>query len=49
MENPVVQAIFDAFPSSKITAIRPFSEIEQQAEAEALPEVSEEWDPFEED
>ncbi len=46
-QHPLVQAVFDAFPKAKITAIRTFEEMEAEAEAEALPEADEEWDPFE--
>ena len=48
-EHPVVRAVFDAFPGAKITGIRTSQEIEAVAAQEALPEVDEEWDPFEED
>ncbi len=46
-ENPLVKAVFDAFPSAKITDIRSPEAIAAEAEAEALPEVEDEWDPFE--
>ncbi len=45
-ENPLVKAVFDAFPSAKITDIRTPEAIAAEAEAEALPEVEDEWDPF---
>jgi DNA polymerase-3 subunit gamma/tau len=45
MENPLVQAVVMAFPGAKITAIR---KPELEAAFEALPEVEDEWDPFEE-
>ena len=48
-QNPLVQAVFDAFPQSKITEIRTAADIAAEAAVEALPEVDEEWDPFEED
>ncbi|MEM8803595.1 MAG: DNA polymerase III subunit gamma/tau [Pseudomonadota bacterium] len=48
-EHPLVQAVFDAFPGSTIKAIRTAKEQEAEAQIEALPEVDEEWDPFEED
>ncbi|MEO3416549.1 DNA polymerase III subunit gamma/tau [Roseovarius sp. CAU 1744] len=48
-EHPLVQAVFDAFPEAKITTIRTPQEQAAQAQAEALPEVDDEWDPFEED
>jgi DNA polymerase-3 subunit gamma/tau len=47
--HPLVQAVLEAFPGAEITAIRTPEEQAAQAEAEALPEVDEEWDPFEED
>ena len=43
-ENPLVQAVLTAFPGARITEIRKPQEI---AAAEALPEVEDEWDPFE--
>jgi DNA polymerase-3 subunit gamma/tau len=48
-DHPLVQAVLEAFPGAEITAIRTPEEQAAQAEAEALPEVDEEWDPFEED
>nr|WP_268793831.1 DNA polymerase III subunit gamma/tau [Roseovarius indicus] len=47
--HPLVQAVFSAFPGAKITGIRTPEEQQAEAQAEALPEVDEEWDPFEED
>jgi DNA polymerase-3 subunit gamma/tau len=47
--HPLVQAVLDAFPRAKITDIKSRKEITQEALAEALPEVEDEWDPFEED
>ena len=46
-QHPLVQAVFDAFPDAKITEIRTLDDIAAEARAEALPEVDEEWDPFE--
>ena len=46
-EHPLVKAIFDAFPKSTITDIRTPKEIEAEAAMDALPEVEDEWDPFE--
>jgi len=46
-QNPVVQAVFAAFPGAKITEIRTPAETQAQAAATALPEVEDEWDPFE--
>jgi len=47
--NPLVQAVFEAFSDARFTAIRTVEEIEQHAAEEALPEVPDDWDPFEED
>ncbi len=47
-DNPLVQAVFAAFPEAKITAIRTPEEAKAEATADALPEVEDEWDPFEE-
>ncbi|MGR3634924.1 MAG: DNA polymerase III subunit gamma/tau [Shimia sp.] len=49
MDHPLVQAVLDAFPKAKITDIKSRQEITNAAQAEALPEVEDEWDPFEED
>lgn len=46
-ENPVVQAIFAAFPEADFEEIELASDIDASLQAEALPEVEEEWDPFE--
>ncbi|WP_420862325.1 DNA polymerase III subunit gamma/tau [Algirhabdus cladophorae] len=48
-EHPLVQAVFDSFPGAKIINIRTAAEIAQDAAVEALPEVDDEWDPFEDD
>ncbi|MBI1219793.1 MAG: DNA polymerase III subunit gamma/tau [Rhodobacteraceae bacterium] len=45
--NPLVQAVFAAFPKARITDIRSPETLAQEAAAEALPEVEDEWDPFE--
>ncbi|EET48204.1 DNA polymerase III subunit gamma/tau [Thalassobium sp. R2A62] len=45
--HPMVQAVLTAFPKSKITEIRTPDAIEAEAFTDALPEVDEEWDPFE--
>ncbi len=47
--HPLLQAVFEAFPSAKIIDIKTPEEIAQEAMVEALPEVEDEWDPFEED
>ncbi|HHB80236.1 MAG TPA: DNA polymerase III subunit gamma/tau, partial [Aliiroseovarius sp.] len=46
--HPLVQAALDAFPGAKVAAIRTQEELNAAAAEEALPEVDEEWDPFEE-
>ena len=48
-EHPLVQAVLTAFPKARITTVRSSAEIESEAGADALPEVDDEWDPFEED
>ena len=45
--NPLVQAVLAAFPGAKITEIRTPEALVARAAAEALPEVEDEWDPFE--
>ncbi|MFX0546457.1 DNA polymerase III subunit gamma/tau [Roseovarius sp. S1116L3] len=47
--HPLVQAVKDAFPGAEIIEIRTARQIENAALADALPEVEDEWDPFEED
>ncbi|MEM1430768.1 MAG: DNA polymerase III subunit gamma/tau [Pseudomonadota bacterium] len=47
--HPLVQAVFEAFPNARIAEIRSREEILSEAAAEALPEVDDEWDPFEAD
>ncbi len=47
--HPLVQAVFAAFPQASITDIRTPEALAAEAGAEALPEVDDEWDPFEED
>lgn len=47
LQNPLVQAALTAFPGAKITQIRTPEQLVAEAAAEALPEVDEEWDPFE--
>ncbi len=48
-QHPLVKAVFEAFPKAKIIEIRTPQDIMADAAEDALPEVSEEWDPFEED
>ena len=47
--HPMVKAVLDAFPKARITDIKTRQDLTAAAEAEALPEVEDEWDPFEED
>nr|WP_167648456.1 DNA polymerase III subunit gamma/tau [Mameliella alba] len=47
-EHPLVQAALAAFPKATITHIRTPQEAATEALEEALPEVEDEWDPFEE-
>jgi len=47
--HPLVQAVLAQFPKARITEIRTPDQIAATAETEALPEVSDEWDPFEDD
>jgi DNA polymerase III subunit gamma/tau len=49
LEHPMVAAVLAQFPKAKITDIRTPEQIMASAEVEALPEVDDEWDPFEED
>jgi len=46
IDHPLVQAVITAFPKAKITDIRTDADKAQDAMVEALPEVDEEWDPF---
>ena len=48
-ENPLVQAVLAAFPGARITEIRSQEAMAASAAATALPEVEDEWDPFEHD
>ncbi|WP_375175811.1 DNA polymerase III subunit gamma/tau [Pseudooceanicola sp.] len=47
--HPMVQAVMAAFPKARITAIRTPEEAAAAAASEALAEVEDEWDPFEEE
>ncbi len=44
--HPLVQAVVMAFPKARITDIRTPDDLENDALHDALPEVDEEWDPF---
>ncbi len=48
-DHPLVQSVLAAFPGAEISAIRSHEDIAAEAAEEALPEVDEEWDPFEDD
>lgn len=45
-DHPLVQAVIAAFPRAKIVDIKTEADKAQDAMVEALPEVDEEWDPF---
>ncbi len=47
--HPLVQAVFDAFPDAKIVNIKTMKDLETTVAGEALAEVEDEWDPFDED
>ncbi len=47
--HPLVRAVFQAFPKARITEIRTEADRQQHAAEEALAEVEDEWDPFEEE
>ena len=46
-ENPLVRAVMAAFPGARVAEIRSPEAMVQAAAFAALPEVDEEWDPFE--
>jgi DNA polymerase-3 subunit gamma/tau len=48
LKHPLTQAVLAAFPQARITAIRTPEAAAQEAAEQALPEVDDEWDPFEE-
>ena len=47
--HPLVIAVFDAFPKAKIINIRTPQALEAEAHVDALPEIEDEWDPFDEE
>ena len=47
LDHPLMQAVLAQFPKAKITAIRTPEQIAAEATEDALPEVEDEWDPFE--
>ncbi len=48
-QDPLVAAIFDAFPDSRLGDIKTPEELAAEVETEALAEVEDEWDPFEDE
>ncbi|UWR48553.1 DNA polymerase III subunit gamma/tau [Phaeobacter inhibens] len=48
-QHPIVQAVLDSFPKARIIKIRTAEDLAAEVEADALPEVEDEWDPFEEE
>ncbi len=49
MISPLVQAVMAAFPGTKITEVRTPESLAANAAVDALPEVDDEWDPFEDE
>ncbi len=47
--HPLVQAVFATFADAKIVSIKTPEDLALDAQVDALPEVEDEWDPFEED
>ncbi len=47
--HPMMQAVLSSFPDAKIIEIKTPEDLLQEAAVEALPEVEDEWDPFEEE
>ena len=47
--HPLVKAVLIAFPKAEITEIRTAKDIATEAQIEALPEVEDEWDPFDDE
>ena len=47
--HPLVRSVLEHFPGARITRITSPDEQAEEALAEALPAVEDEWDPFEED
>ena len=45
--HPMMQAVLEAFPKAEIIEVKTAAELVQEAAFEALPEVEDEWDPFE--
>ncbi|WP_158966734.1 DNA polymerase III subunit gamma/tau [Chachezhania sediminis] len=49
LAHPMVQSVLEHFPKAKLLEVHTQAELAAQAEAEALPEVPDEWDPFDDD
>ncbi|AEI92281.1 DNA polymerase III subunit gamma/tau [Roseobacter litoralis] len=47
LAHPMMQAVLAQFPKARITSIKTPQQIAAAAVADALPEVEDEWDPFE--
>ena len=47
--HPLVQAVLVAFPKAQISDIRTAKDIAAEAQIDALPEVEDEWDPFDDE
>ena len=47
VEHPLVQAVIAQFPNAQISEIRTPEALQAEAQQDALPEVEDEWDPFE--
>ena len=47
--HPLVQAVLVAFPKAQISDIRTAKAIAAEVQIEALPEVEDEWDPFDDE
>ena len=48
-EHPLVKAVIEQFPNAQISDIRTPNDLLAEAQQDALPEVEDEWDPFEEE
>ncbi|TVS01432.1 MAG: DNA polymerase III subunit gamma/tau [Rhodobacteraceae bacterium] len=51
LANPIVAAVFEAFPKARVREIRDLESLQEDAASEALPanadEIDPDWDPFE--
>lgn len=47
--NPLVQAVLEAFPGARVAEVRTAETAVAEAAEAALPEVPDEWDPFEDE